>query len=170
MVSGAEGFETGQDRAVCAEGPQGTVVLDIFGVTIERVGDGGALGFRFGRRLRWNDAVLHGGQFSLLVPRGFRGGEGVRPGGLLHAFPLLPPFDEIPALGVGFIPALHADMVAADAALAVEQGGGRNPSAVVLDLFEEDDAGLSWHSAILRRGRWPVPVLTAYRISYKIGR
>src|ERR1035441_9341805 len=48
--------------------------------------------------------------------------------------------------------ALHADMVAADAALAVEQGGGRYPSAVVLDLFEEDDAGLSWHSAIPRRG------------------
>jgi transcriptional regulator with XRE-family HTH domain len=54
--------------------------------------------------------------------------------------------------------ALHAHMVAADAALAVEQGGGRNPSAVALDLFEEDDAGLSWHLAIPRRGRWPVPV------------
>jgi hypothetical protein len=43
-------------------------------------------------------------------------------------------------------------MVAADAALAVKQGGGRNPSAVVLDLFEEDDAGLSWHLAILETG------------------
>jgi hypothetical protein len=45
-----------------------------------------------------------------------------------------------------FIPALNANVIATDAALAVEQSEGRNPSVVVLDLLEEDDACLSWHS------------------------
>ena len=39
------------------------------------------------------------------------------------------------ALGMNLIPALHADMIAADAALAVEQRRRGNPFAIVLDLF-----------------------------------
>ena len=40
---------------------------------------------------------------------------------------------------------LDGDMVAPDAALAVEKGGGKDPFVVVLDLLEEFDAADSRH-------------------------
>jgi len=64
---------------------------------------------------------------------------------LMCAYAGIPPLQEIQALGVKIVPAINGDMVAADAALAVEQGGGKDPFVVVLDLLEEFDAANSRH-------------------------
>jgi len=53
---------------------------------------------------------------------------------------VVPPFDEVTALGVGFVPFVDPDVVGADASLAVEQDGRGPPLAVDLDLFDEIDA------------------------------
>jgi hypothetical protein len=51
------------------------------------------------------------------------------------ALALVPKFEEIAAFGMGLIPALDHDVIAADAALAVEQRRRENPRAINLDLL-----------------------------------
>jgi hypothetical protein len=53
------------------------------------------------------------------------------------------------SLFVQLVPALHADMVAADATLGVEQGRRQFPRAVDLDLFEELDRAKFGHVGTL---------------------
>jgi len=65
----AKGFETGKDRPVGAQGPQRAVVLDVFGIVVERRGDSDAFRFRLRRRLRRDDAIAHGGKFRLFAER-----------------------------------------------------------------------------------------------------
>jgi hypothetical protein len=98
--------------------------------------------------LRRDDPVPDGGKFGLFAAGEIGGNESIGTGGLLDALTILPPLDKIAALGMDFIPALDTDVIAADTTLAVEQSGSGNPSVVVLDLLEEDDARLSWHLAI----------------------
>ena len=70
--------------------------------------------------------------------------------GLMCAYAGIPPLQEIYALGVKLIPALNGHMVAADAALAVEKGGGEGPVIVVLDSLEEFDAANSRRGGLRR--------------------
>src|SRR5205814_937537 len=77
----------------------------------------------------------------LFGARLLRGDEGVGTGGFLDPPPLLPPLDEVAALGMNFIAAADADMIAPHTALAVEQRWRRLPFIVGFDLLEEGDAG-----------------------------
>jgi hypothetical protein len=98
-------------------------------------------------------------QFGL-PDAGFVGGIlGVRARCFAVSFALIPPLDEIASLGVGFVFCVDEDVIAADAALAVKQGGGEGPLVVDLNLLETFDSWQSWHKAILGR--------TASRIAYK---
>jgi hypothetical protein len=60
---------------------------------------------------------------------------------------------------VVFVSGVDEDVIAADAALAVKQGGGQGPLVVDLDLLEKFDSRQFWHKAVLGR--------TASRIAYK---
>jgi len=65
------------------------------------------------------------GEFGLLDARLVGSRETVRPGRFAVALASVPPLDEVSALGMGLVFALHAHMVAAQPALAVKEGLGK---------------------------------------------
>ena len=67
---------------------------------------------RCGRELRLLDAGLVGGVLGVGARR------------FAVALALIPPLDEVAALGMGFVLAVDPDVIAAHPALAVEQGAG----------------------------------------------
>ena len=140
----AEFAEGAQDRAVGAEGPQGTVILDV--ILVLRQGTLHRHAIRVLVRGRGIEhAAAHGGQLGLFLARALGRDERVGPDRLVAADAGVPPMQEIHALGMQLIPALDGDVVAADTALGIEQGCGEDPVVVVLDFLEEFDPANSRH-------------------------
>jgi hypothetical protein len=129
------------------------VVLNVFKVVIQAGGEGSSLrpGVRFWRG--GNDPIACGGKLGFLDACPVRGVLGVRPSGFAVPFALVPPLDEVAALGMRFVIPVDADVVTSYAALGVVQGGSMNPSIVDFDLFEKLDVGGSWHLAVPRPNR-----------------
>jgi len=67
--------------------------------------------------------------------------------GFAVTLPLVPPLDEVAALGMGFVVSIEPDAIASSQALAVEENGCKLPLTTVLDLLEELDAGQLRHGA-----------------------
>jgi len=119
----AEGF---QDRAIRPVDPQGAVIADVVRVFAERILDLDALR-RFDDDGRFDQATPDGGQPGLAVSGPVGGGEGIGADRLALALSPIPEFEKAAAFGVGFISVIDHNMIAADAALAVEQGWGKDP-------------------------------------------
>jgi len=82
---------------------------------------------------------VDGGALGLLVLRLLGGDESIGSAGLSQAPAGVPPFQEVAALLVDLVFSGDADMIAADAALGIEQGRRVLPRAVDFDLLEEPD-------------------------------
>src|ERR1700686_4685282 len=106
-----------------------------------------------------DDAVALRCEFRLFDTGLVGGVLGVAARRLKVAFTLIPPLDEVAAFGVVFVLAIDADVIAANSALAVEQGAGMSPLVVDFDLLEKSYARKSRHMAVLWR--------TANRIANK---
>jgi len=70
-----------------------------------------------------------------------------------------PTIEIVAALGMDLITGFNHHVVAADSALAVEQGGNEYPVPVAFDFLEELYAGYLWH--------WRSFGLTATIFAYK---
>jgi hypothetical protein len=60
---------------------------------------------------------------------------GVGPGGLTVAVALVPPFDEVASLRMGFVFSVDPDVIPAHSALAIEKGAGMPPPVVDFNLL-----------------------------------
>ena len=74
-------------------------------------------------------------EFGLAMFGALSGDERVWSDRLPLPLALVPKFEEVAAFGMGLVPALDHDVVAPDAALAVEQRRRENPRTINLDLL-----------------------------------
>jgi hypothetical protein len=75
------------------------VILDVFGIALDRFGDGGALQFRGRNNGCGENSVANGGEFGLLRSGLVGGLKAIRPDRFAVTLASIPPLDEVAALG-----------------------------------------------------------------------
>ena len=76
---------------------------------------------------------------------------------------MVPPLDEVAALGIGFVIPVNADVVTPYSALGVVQRGSMNPAIVDFNLLEKLDVergGFKYYKGFCRFGDRAGSVLT----------
>ena len=110
------------------------MVLDVVRVFLKRIAELGAFR-RFDDDRSFDQAAADSREFGLAMFGMLSGDERIGSDRLSFALALVPEFEEVAAFGMGLVPALDHDVIAADATLAVEQRRRESPRTINLDLL-----------------------------------